>query len=122
MKSFIGSTVAMIVGAVSFFGQLTHLSAGVNMDNMVGGITAIFGAAAYQLAKRRKLVPEANSGGNRTLEFILLGIVCTMPVAQTISGVDFVTRPWSNLLIPIWSIAAYLWVRYRKPAQTVSFR
>jgi hypothetical protein len=122
VKSFIGSTVAIVMGAISVIGQLTHASVGLNMDNVVGGITAVLGALAYQLAKRRKLGLKPDSRTRRALEFVLLAVVCIVPVAQTLMGVDFVTRPWSSLVIPAWSVGAYLWIRYRKPVPAVSFR
>jgi hypothetical protein len=116
--SFIGSTVAIVIGVISIGTQLSHLNKWVHMDNIVGGITAIFGAVAYRLAKERRLGLKLDSVVLRSMEMALVAVVVGTPVLQTIMGVDFATRPWSNLLIPVWTFAAYLWVRLKKTATT----
>lgn len=116
--SFIGSTVAIVIGVISIGTQLTHISTWVHMDNIVGGVTAIFGAVAYRLAKERRLGLKPDSAVLRSVEAALLAVVVGTPVVQTIMSVDFVTRPWSNLLIPVWTVAAYLYVRLKKTATT----
>jgi hypothetical protein len=84
------------------------------MDNIVGGTTAILGAVAYRLAKERRLGLKPDSGMLRSIETALLALVFAAPVVQTVLGADFVTRPWSNLLIPVWTLIAYLFVRLKK--------
>ena len=79
-QSFIGSTVAMIVGAISALGQLSHLSSGVNMDNVVGGITAILGALAYRSAKEQRLALKPASMMRQRVEIVLLSMVCLPPI------------------------------------------
>lgn len=88
------------------------------MDNIVGGATAIFGAVAYRLAKERRLGLKPDSAVLHNLEVALLTVVVGTPVSQTVMDVDFVTRPWSNLLIPVWTAIAYLYVRLKKTATT----
>lgn len=117
--SFIGSTVAIVIGAISIVSQLSHLSTWVHMDNIVGGITTILGAVAYRLAKQRRLGLKPDSGMRRSVEVVLLALVFLTPVVQTLMGVDFVTRPWSNLLIPVWTLIAYLFVRLKKATTPV---
>ena len=112
--SFIGSTVAIVIGAISIASQLWHLSTWVHMDNIVGGVTAILGAVAYRLSKQRRLGLQPNSGMHRNVEVVLLALVFLTPIVQTLMGIDFVTRPWSNFLIPVWTFIAYLFVRLRK--------
>jgi intracellular septation protein A len=116
--SFIGSTVAIVIGVISIGTQLSHISTWVHMDNIVGGITAIFGAVAYRLAKERRLGFKPDSVVLRNVEAVLLAVVVGTPVIQTVMGVDFVTHPWSNLLIPVWTVIAYLYVRLKKAATT----
>jgi hypothetical protein len=114
--SFIGSTVATLIGVISIVSELSHISTWVHMDNFVGGITAIFGAVAYRLAKERRLGLKPDSALLRSVEAALLAAVVATPIVQTVMGVDFVTRPWSNLLIPMWTVIAYLYVRLKKAA------
>jgi hypothetical protein len=111
--SFIGSTVAIVIGVISIGTELSHISTWVHMDNIIGGITAIFGAVAYRLAKGRRIGLKADSAILRSVEMALLAVVVGTPIVQTVMGVDFVTRPWSNLLIPAWTLIAYLYVRLK---------
>ena len=89
------------------------------MDNIVGGLTAILGALAYRLEKQRRLGLRRDSGLLRGMELALLALVLTVPLVQTVMGVDFVTRPWSNLLIPIWTLTAYGFIRFKKTVAPV---
>lgn len=83
----------------------------VDMDNLMGGTTAILGAVAYRLSKQRRL--GLGSGNFRKLELVLLALVLLTPIVQILMRIDFVTRPWSNLIIPIWALAAYLYIQLR---------
>jgi hypothetical protein len=56
---------------------------------------------------------RANSATIRIAEGILLAVVCAIPAIQGLMGVDFVNRPWSNLLIPVWTLSAYLFARLK---------
>ena len=118
-SSFIGSTVAIVIGVISIVTQLPHLSTWVHMDNIVGGSTAIMGAVAYRFGKQRRLGLKPDSGVFRNVEVTLLALVFATPFIQTVMGVDFATRPWSNLLIPMWTLIAYLFVRLTKAAMPV---
>ena len=109
--SFIGATVVIVIGAISIIGQLRHLSTWVDMDNVVGGTTAILGAVACRLSKQRRL--GLGPGNFRILELVLLALVLLAPIIQILMGIDFVTRPWSNLIIPIWTLAAYQYIQLR---------
>lgn len=112
-SSFIGSTVAMVIGAISLLGQLSHWPS-VNDDNIFGGVTAILGAMAYRSAKQRRLGLNRDATWRRIAEVALLALVC-LPVPFAIVTVDGVVHnPWSSIVVPAWSIIAYLIVRYRR--------
>ena len=89
------------------------------MDSIVGGIAAIMGAIAYRLAKQRRLGLRPDFGARRNVEVVFLALVFLTPVVQTVMAVDFVTRPWSNLIIPVWTLIAYAFVRFKKAAAPV---
>lgn len=111
--SFIGSTVAMVVRAISCVGQLQHWP-NANDDDIFGGITAILGALAYRSAKQRQLGLKYDAFWRRIVEIVLLALVCLpIPFAAVVTD-GIVHRPWSGIIIPVWSIVAYLIVRYRK--------
>jgi hypothetical protein len=84
------------------------------MDNIIGGFTMIFGTVAYRLAKERRLGWKPDSAVLRGVQITLLAVVFATPVIQSVMGVDFVTRPCSNVLIPGWTLIAYLYVRFKK--------
>jgi hypothetical protein len=71
------------------------------------------------LAKQRRLGLKSDSGSVLRIEVIFLVLVLAAPLVQTLIGVDFMTRPWSNLLIPIWTLLAYLFVRLNKTTTPV---
>jgi hypothetical protein len=84
------------------------------MDSLIAGASAIVGAIAYRLAKQRRLGLKADSAVIRSIEIILLSIIFAIPIVQTALGIDFVTRPWSNFVIPGWVLIAYLFARLKR--------
>ena len=118
-SSFIGSTVAMGMGAVSFLGQLEHWP-NVNSDNMVGGITAILGAMAYISAKQRRLGLKEDSRWRRAGEIALITLTL-VPVPLAAAMPDGIVRqPMMSIIVPLWTLIAYLVVRNKRPDQPVS--
>jgi len=103
----------MVIGAISAIGQLQHWP-NVNDDNVFGGITAVFGALAYRSAKQIRLGMKEATTLRRGMELTLLLLVC-IPTVLAISEPDGVVhRPWSALLIPIWTGVAYTVIRRKK--------
>jgi hypothetical protein len=103
VKPFIGSSVAIVVGAFSVFSGL-HSQA---LDNLLSGITTILGALAYRSAKRRRLALSADTRLRRGVEITLLVVVWGASLVLSLKGVDaIVTHPWSRILVPVWSTVA----------------
>lgn len=112
-ESFVGSTVAMFMGAISAIGQLRHWP-NINEDNIWGVLTAVLGALAYRSAKQTRLGLKGATTWRRGMEFSLLLMVC-FPIFPAMKETDgFVHRPWSAVLIPLWAGAAYLIIRRMK--------
>ena len=103
----------MVIGGISCLGQIQHWPH-VNEENIVAGITACCGAMAYRSAKQRRLGLTLSSSGRKLSERLLLGTVLVpVPFAALVPD-GIVHHPWSALLIPLWTIAAYLLVHRAK--------
>lgn len=115
MKSFLGSFTAVIAGAFSILGGLG--SRPLYVEGIVAGGTIILAALAYRSAKRRKLGLREDTKLRRILEILAL-VVVVAPFVTIFVGPDALTRhAMSGLVVPVWSLAAYVWIVTRKPPE-----
>ena len=105
--------MAMFVGVFSIIGGLqNHPPA---FDSVVGGLVMILGALAYRSAKRRRLGLKIDSTLRRGIEVGVLVLVgLPMPILG-LKGLGVIANnPFSGIIVPLWSAAAYVWVSQRK--------
>jgi hypothetical protein len=112
-NSFIGSSVAMAMGGIFLLGQIRQWPH-VNDDELLGGITVILGAFAYRLAKQRRLGLASNAKWKQMMEIALLVLVFVPTVLEATVRDGIVHSPLASVVIPVWSVAAYSVVRFRK--------
>ena len=102
MKKHIGSTVALVFGALLFLSGLTQEGGYV-----ITGIVVILGALAYRSSKKQKLGEVKHSIVRRALEIAALIILAALVFLQNDIIELIENDPVSNLLIPFWVFAAY---------------
>lgn len=105
MKKHIGSTVALILGFLSFAGSVANPS---NSSGFVAGPVIILGALAYRSAKKRKLSEVSNTALRKVLELLALIAIAAAILLQNDLKNLIVTDPVTNLIIPLWAIIAYV--------------
>jgi hypothetical protein len=111
--SFLGSTVAMVVGGLSSLGELRHWP-NASDEVIIAGVTACCGALAYRSAKQRRLGLSANSLSRKISERLLVGVaLLPVPLAAFLPE-GILLRPWSAVVIPIWTVTAYVFVHRAK--------
>ena len=109
MKKHIGSTIALILGLLSF-------ASGVNPGNpggFVAGPVIILGALAYRSAKKRKLGEVNNSTLRKVLEALALIMIAAAILLQRDLKNLIATDPVPNLIIPLWAIIAYTVIAFK---------
>lgn len=109
MKKHIGSTIALILGLLSF-------ASGVNPGNtsgLVAGPVIILGALAYRSAKKRKLGEVNNSTLRKVLEALALIMIIAAILLQRDLKNLIATDPVPNLIIPLWAIIAYTVITFK---------
>jgi hypothetical protein len=124
-QSFIGSTIAIVVAVASIVSGVRGFP--YSADSLFGGMTAIAGILAYRSAKKRRLGLKPDSTAERRIEIGLLVLTWLPLLLVGAGGVDAIaTNPVSCLIVPVWSVIAYVWVRTRKKskdtATTLSIR
>jgi hypothetical protein len=110
---FIGSTVAMVMGGLSILTDFRDWP-NMNDDRIFGGLTAILGAAAYRSAKQRRLGLKPDTGRRQLVEIALLILVFVPTIFAVTIPSGVVLNPWSSVIIPAWSLIAYLIVRFTR--------
>lgn len=111
MKKHIGSTIAFILGFLSFSGSLANPQ---NPSGLISGPIIIIGALVYRSAKKRKLEEARNSLVRKVLEIIALVLITFAILFQNNLLVLIESDPVSNLIIPLWTIVAYIVVKLKK--------
>jgi DNA-binding HxlR family transcriptional regulator len=108
-QSFIGSTVAIVIAGALIFTGVHQFPYGI--DSLFGGITATAGILAYRSAKKRRLGLKPDSAARRRVEKGLLVLTCLPPLLFGVGGVNAIaTNPTSRIVVPIWSLIAFIWV------------
>jgi hypothetical protein len=105
MKKHIGSTIALILGFLSFAGSVANPA---NPGGLIAGPVIILGALAYRSAKKRKLGEVHNTAMRKGLEISALIIIAAAILLQNDLKTLIATDPVPNLVIPLWAIIAYV--------------
>lgn len=111
MKKHIGSTIAFILGFLLFSSSLANPQ---NPSGLISGPIIILGALAYRSAKKRKLEEVRNSLVRKILEIIALALITAAILFQNNLVALIESDPVSNLIIPLWTIVAYIVVTLKK--------
>jgi hypothetical protein len=112
MKKHLGSTVAIILGVLTFVGAITQVQ---HANLIMAGLIILAGAFAYRSAKKRNLGEVKNTLLRKGMEAvavvaIVAGVLLQKDVTRLIAS-----DPVPNLIIPLWAIIAYAIVVLRKP-------
>ena len=110
MKRHLGSTIALVFGALSLIAGLTQLN-----STLDGGIYTILGALAYRSAKRRKLGEVKDSTSRKSLEVTAILLILALVLLQREALHQINTDPVPFLVIPLWATIAYMIVALKKP-------
>ena len=105
MKRHIGSTIALILGFLSFASSVANPS---NPSGFVAGPVIILGALAYRSAKKRKLGEVNSTLLRKGFEASALVIIAAAVLLQNDLKNLIVTDPVSTVIIPLWAIVAYI--------------
>jgi len=105
MKKHIGSTIALILGFLSFAGSVANPA---NPGGLIAGPVIILGALAYRSAKKRKLGEVHNTAMRKGLEISALIIIAAAILLQNDLKTLIATDPVPSLVIPLWAIIAYV--------------
>jgi hypothetical protein len=110
MKKHLGSTVALILGALTLVAGLTQPG-----SLLVAGPIIIVGALAYRSAKKRHLGEVKNSLVRKGLEGTAIVSIVAAVLLQNDFRRQIATDPVPNLVIPLWAIIAYSIIAFKKP-------
>ena len=119
MKRHIGSTIALILGFLSFASSLANPS---NPSGLVAGPVIILGALAYRSAKKRNLGEVKSTLLRKGFEASALVIIAAAVLLQNDLKNLIVTDPVSTVIIPLWAIVAYIVIlsKTKKATEEVS--
>ena len=74
----------------------------------LGGSVMILGSLAYGSAKMRRLGEVRSTLPRGLVELAFLSLICVLVLAQNDLLASIANYPWSNVVIPLWAIIAYL--------------
>ena len=115
MKKHIGSTIALILGFLSFAGSVANPA---NPGGLIAGPVIILGALAYRSAKKRKLGEVHNTALRKGLEISALIIIAAAILLQKDLKTLIATDPVPNQIIPLWVIIAYIVIAFKAKQST----
>lgn len=112
MKRHLGSTIALILGVLSFISGLANPSA--PGAPLVVGPVIILGALAYRSAKKRWLGEAKQSLFRKSLEAAaIITIIAAVSLQNNLVAL-FVADPVQNIVIPLWAVIAYSIIAFKK--------
>ncbi len=113
MREHIGSTIAIILGALSVLSGLANPGAA-----FITGIIIILGALAYRSAKNRKLGKVHSSIIRKALEAVAILIAMAAVLMQNNLVSLIQADPVPNLIIPLWVLLAYIIILVWSPKRS----
>jgi len=115
-RKFIGSTIAMIIGILSFLGSIAQISSGNPQPSPLAGEVMILGSLAYRSLKKRRLVLVESTKLRQLFEIIALVLIVALVVLQKDFKIQLAYHPVPNFIIPVWSLIAYGIIFFKKPS------
>ena len=113
-KKFIGSTVVLVLGILSFLGAVSQIPMGITGINPLAGLVMILGALAYKSLKKRKLGIVKQSLIRSVLEYVALALIVLLIVLQNNLMDQIANDPVPNMIIPVFVFIAYGIVYFKK--------
>ncbi len=104
MKKHLGSTIALVLGVLTFAAGITQLQGSL----IITGPIIFVGALAYRSAKKRNLGEAKNSLLRKFLEALAIVAIIAAVLLQKDLGRQIATDPIPHLIIPLWVIIAYV--------------
>ncbi len=104
---FLGSTLAIVFGAIYFLGAPARLAAGDDTAGFIAGPIMILGALAYRSRKRRLLGLRKETMLRRSVEALALVSIVLLIILRNDIAFEIATDPFPYLVIPAWAIIAY---------------
>lgn len=119
-NKYLGSTVTIIIGGLMIAVALSNAGQGIDPGtSLEGGIAAILGAYAYRSAKERKLGLAKTNAKSIVVEGLGLCVaVLLLLLGITVAQKAAFETPIGLVVIPLWTIAAYLAIFLYNPTQT----
>lgn len=117
-RQFLGSTLAIIFGVLLFFGGVSRVGKGEEVDGIIYGPLVLIGVSAYRSAKKRKLGLYPSSETRIAFELLRIIIVATLWLSQKDLKYLIATDPFRNFMIPMWVLIAYGICFYKAPKST----
>lgn len=114
---FLGSTIALILGVLSFLGAIGQIGSGNVNANPIRGVVIILGALAYKSLKKRKLGIVKSTRTRQFLETLALILILGLIVLQKDFKTQLANDPVPNFVIPLWVFIAYGVFYFKKPAE-----
>ena len=109
MKRHLGSSLGILFGILAIIAGITQ-PGGI----LIAGIVMTIGGLAYRSAKKRKLDEVKNTILRKTLEGAgIVGIIVLITLQNDLKQL-VVTDPVPNFIIPVFAVAAYIIVLFKK--------
>ena len=111
---FLGSTLAIASGILYFVGSISRVQEGGDAAGLVAGPMIVLGALAYRSRKRRLLGLRKTTSVRKGLEVLALVSILAALLLQNDIWLLITTDPVPNLVVPLWTIAAYFCAGIRR--------
>ena len=104
---FLGSTLAIVFGALGLLGAPAKLQAGGDPTGFIVGPIMIIGALAYRSRKRQLLGLRTETMLRRSVEALALAAIVLSIILMNDVLFLIATDPVPYAVIPAWAIVAY---------------
>ena len=117
---FLGSTVTLILGILSFLGAISQIANKESAVNPLAGIVMVLGALAYKSLKKRRLGMVTSGLLRKCFEILAMISIAALVLLQRDLKAQIETDPVPNIIIPLWIFVAYgIWFFKEPTEQTV---
>lgn len=113
-RKFLGSTIVLILGILTFLGSIAQISSGSLHASTLAGEGMIFGSLAYRSLKKRRLGLVESTKLRQFLEIIALGLIIALVVLQKDFQIQLAQDPVPNVIIPVWALIAYSVIYFKR--------
>ena len=105
-----GIKLSKVIGWLTLLAAISGLATGNKSDfeNLKVGLCLIIGSWAYSSALRRRLALLPQTLSRRVFEWIGISTIIFMIILQKDLAELISTHPFSNFVVPIWAVIAYV--------------